>query len=422
MTPILAPSGNGRKAICKFAGAEKQNGQNFTRQTQITLRFGGTNGATRPRWAVSFFAGQPMPKEKMTAVVHFALQEGAVELREVKSPPEPADDEVLLQTRAVGVCGSEVHQYHNSQSWTVCVPVILGHEFCGVVERAGKAVRGFKAGDRVASETAARICGECAYCRSGEYNLCPSRRGFGAGIDGAMADLVNVPARCLHHLPDAVTWERAALTEPCCVAYNATCIKTQIRAGDSVLVLGPGPVGLLCLALAKLSGAEWLGVVGLEKDQKRLAIAACLGADAILMAGKKKKGEKGEGTDEPIAAVHSLGDGLGVDIVIDASGASQPLEFAMAAVRPGGQITKVGWGPQPLGFSLDPLVQKAVRIQGSFSHNYRIWERVIALLASGRLDPLPLVGRVAPLEYWKTCFDEMAGGQIVKGVLMPSSA
>jgi alcohol dehydrogenase/L-iditol 2-dehydrogenase len=365
-----------------------------------------------------------MPTKKMTAIVHYALQEGAVELREVKSPSELGEDEVLLHTRAVGVCGSEVHQYHNSHSWPVRVPVILGHEFCGVVARTGESVRGFKAGDRVASETAARICGECSYCRSGEYNLCPSRRGFGAGIDGAMADFVNVPGRCLHHLPNAVSWERAALTEPCCVAYNATCIKTQIRAGDSVLVLGPGPVGLLCLAMAKLSGAGWLGVVGLEKDQKRLAIAAGLGADAILVAGKNKKNGKGKGEaeDEPMAAIRSLGDGLGVDVVIDASGASQPLQFAMAAVRPGGQITKVGWGPQPLGFSLDPLVQKAVRIQGSFSHNYKIWERVIGLLASGRLDPLPLVGRVAALEDWKTCFDEMAGGQIVKGVLMPNGA
>jgi alcohol dehydrogenase/L-iditol 2-dehydrogenase len=389
--------------------------QKLTRRNIFKLKFVRSKKTNGPAWA-EMVAGYPMPKKKMAAVVHYALKEGAVELREVMSPPEPADHEVLLQTRAVGVCGSEVHQLHNSQSWPVRVPVILGHEFCGVIARAGKSVRGFKAGDRVASETAARICGECAYCRSGEYNLCPSRRGFGAGIDGAMADFVNVPARCLHQLPDAVTWERAALTEPCCVAYNATCVKTHIRAGDSVLILGPGPVGLLCLALAKLSGAGWLGVVGLEKDYKRLAIAASLGADPILVAGKKKTSSL---EDEPIAAVHALGDGLGVDVVIDASGASQPLQFALAAVRPGGQITKVGWGPQPLGFSLDPMVQKAVRIQGSFSHNYKIWERVIALLASGRLDPLPLVGRVAPLEDWRICFDEMAGGQIVKGVLMP---
>ena len=365
-----------------------------------------------------------MSKNSMAAIVHFALQRGAVELREVSRPPAPGDDEVLLQTRAVGVCGSEIHHYHNTQSWEVRVPVILGHEFCGVIAEVGKSVRGYHPGDRVASETAARICGQCAYCRSGGYNLCSERLGFGYGVNGAMAEFVNVPTRCLHRLPDNVSWEPAALTEPCCVAYNATCAKTHIRTGDSVLILGPGPIGLLCLALAKLSGAGWLGVVGLEKDQSRLAIARSMGADAVLLAGRNVSDGKEQAipADEPLAAVLALGDGLGVDVVIDASGVSATLEFALAAVRPGGQITKVGWGAQPLGFSLDPLVRKAVRLQGSFSHNYHIWEKVIALLASGHLDPLPLVGRVAPLEGWRSCFDEMAEGKIVKGVLMPNGS
>lgn len=364
-----------------------------------------------------------MPSSSMAAVVHYALQKGAVELREVSRPPALGDDEVLLQSWAVGVCGSDIHHYHNTQSWEVRVPVTLGHEFCGVIAEVGKSVRGYRAGDRVASETAARICGHCAYCRSGEYNLCPERLGFGYGVDGAMAEFVNVPTRCLHRLPESVSWERAALAEPCCVAYNATCVKTHIRAGDSVLVLGPGPIGLLCLALGKLSGAGWLGVVGLEKDRSRLAIAQSMGADAILVAGQVPvEGNQPAPTDLPLAAVRGRGDGLGVDVVIDASGVSATLEFAMAAVRPGGQISKVGWGSQPLGFSLDPLVKKAVRLQGCFSHNYQIWEKVTALLASGRLDPLPLVGRVAPLEDWQTCFEEMAEGKIVKGVLMPKGA
>jgi threonine dehydrogenase-like Zn-dependent dehydrogenase len=100
-----------------------------------------------------------MSENPVAMVVQYELKAGAVELREVPVPDEPADDEVLLRTRAVGVCGSEIHQYHNTQSWRVNVPVILGHEFAGVVVRAGKAVRGFREGDRVASETAARICG-----------------------------------------------------------------------------------------------------------------------------------------------------------------------------------------------------------------------------------------------------------------------
>ena len=352
-----------------------------------------------------------MGNKSMAAVVHYALEPGAVELREAPAPAELADDEVLLRSAAIGVCGSEVHQYHNTQSWPVNVPVILGHEFCGVVAQVGRAVHGFREGDRVASETAARICGLCAYCRSGEYNLCTRRLGFGYGVDGAMAEWVRVPVRCLHHLPDSVPFEKAALTEPCCVAYNATCVQTHIRPGDSVLVVGPGPIGLLCLVLAKLSGAGWLGASGLKQDKRRLSVAESLGADQTLMDGR----------DEANEVVRSLGDGLGVNVVIDAAGHSATLELALALVRPGGQITKVGWGPQPLNFSLDPLVQKAVRLQGSFSHNFAIWERVIGLLASGQLDPSPLVGRVEPLSDWRSCFEEMASGGILKGVLKPSS-
>ena len=182
-----------------------------------------------------------MPEKSMAAVVHFALKPGAVELRELPRPRDVADDEVLLRTGAVGVCGSEVHQYHNTHSWRVNVPVVLGHEFCGVVARAGKAVRGFREGDRVTSETAARICGQCIYCRTGEYNLCPDRLGFGYGVDGAMAEFVKAPARCLHHLPDSVPFEKAALTEPCSVAYNATCVKTHIRPETRRWSLVPDP-------------------------------------------------------------------------------------------------------------------------------------------------------------------------------------
>ena len=345
----------------------------------------------------------------MFAVVHYALERGAVELREVPAPDAIAEDEVLLATRAVGVCGSEVHQYHNTQSWPVRVPVILGHEFSGVVTRVGKGVKSFREGARVVSETAAQICGECVYCRTGEYNLCPKRLGFSSGADGGMAEFVKVPARCLHHLPDSVSFEKAALAEPCAVAYNTTCVKTQICPGDSVLVFGPGPIGLLCLALAKLSGAGWLGVAGLERDAKRLTVAKLLGADRTIIGGK----------EAILEIVRSVGDGLGVDVVLDATGVSRALEAALAAVRPGGQITKVGWGPEPLGYSLDPLVQKAVRLQGSFSHNFPIWEKVIALLASGRSDPTTLVSRIETLSNWRACFEGMAEGEIVKAVLRP---
>jgi alcohol dehydrogenase/L-iditol 2-dehydrogenase len=139
-------------------------------------------------------------------------------------------------------------------------------------------------------------------------------------------------------------------------------------------------------------------------------MAKAMGADQTIVGG----------AEELRAIVRSLGDGLGVDVVIDAAGSSIALQPALVAIRPGGQITKVGWGPQPLNFSLDPLVQKAVRLQGSFSHNIVIWEKVIALLATGKLHPSPLIGRIDGLAGWHTCFEEMASGRIVKAVLKPS--
>jgi alcohol dehydrogenase/L-iditol 2-dehydrogenase len=113
-------------------------------------------------------------------------------------------------------------------------------------------------------------------------------------------------------------------------------------------------------------------------------------------------------------------DGLGVDGVVDAAGASAALKAALDLVRPAGWISKVGWGPQPVGFSLDPLVQKNITLQGSFSHNWPIWERVLALLASGRLDVRPITGGVWPLEAWHEAFEKMYSGAIVKAVLRPA--
>jgi len=348
--------------------------------------------------------------QTMAGLVQYALQPQAVELREMPVP-EIDDEEVLLRVGGASVCGSDIHQYHNKQSWPVRVPVVLGHEFSGTVARAGRGVREFKEGDRVVSETAAYICGKCIYCRTGEYNLCPERKGFGYGIDGAMAEFVRVAARCLHHIPDELPFERAALTEPCCVGYNAVAVKSHIRPGDTVVVLGPGPIGLLCAEMARLGGAGNLIVSGMTRDASRLESARALGVTHAI---------DGEETDL-VDFVRGLGDGLGAELVVDATGASAALEHALKIVRPGGQITKVGWGPQPLNFSLDPLVQKAVTLQGTFSHTFRNWEKVVGMLASNQINLDPIISRVAALGDWRECFDGMHSGEYVKAVLEPKA-
>ena len=336
------------------------------------------------------------------AVVNFAPEKGSVEIRQI-AIPDIGDDDVLLEVVNVGVCGSDLHQWTADHSWPVNYPVVLGHEFGGLIAALGKNVSVWKEGDRVVSETAAIINPNSPMSKTGLYNLDPDRKGFGYGVNGAMTRYVRVPARCLHKVPAQLSFEEACLTEPCCVAYNSVAVNSSVKPGDRVIVIGPGTIGILCAAVARICGAE-VAVVGLESDKLRLDIAKQYGCELII--GDATEWAKNR-------------DGLGADLIVDAAGASVTLKMALQWVRPNGQITKVGWGPQPLGFSLDPLVQKNVTLKGSFSHNWPIWERVIALLASGSLNVKPIIGGVWAIDQWKEAFEKMHHGEVVKSVLKP---
>jgi L-iditol 2-dehydrogenase len=336
------------------------------------------------------------------AVVNYGPEPYSVELLEVPLATID-DDQVLLEVQSVGVCGSDLHMWTAQQSWEVDYPVVLGHEFCGIIRQFGKNVRGWREGDRVVSETAAVIDPDSPLTRQGLYNLDPGRRGFGAKIDGAMRQYVPVPARILHRMPDGMTFDQASLTEPSCVAYSAMVTNVRIRPGDRIVVMGPGPIGILCAAMARLSGAE-VGLAGLERDRDRLNVGAAYGCESLIGNLKEWAFER---------------DGLGVDGVVDATGVSAALSTALDIVRPAGWISKVGWGPQPLDFSLDKLVQKNVTLQGSFSHTWSTWERVIRLIDTGLLDVKPITGGAWPLEQWQTAFERMHSGEIVKAILNP---
>ncbi len=339
---------------------------------------------------------------KSPAVVNYSSEKGSVEIREIEKPTIGEED-VLLEVVNVGVCGSDLHQWTADHSWHVNYPVVLGHEFGGHIVETGKRVVNWKEGDRVVSETAAVIDPNSPMTRKGLYNLDPNRKGFGYGVNGAMTRFVRVPERCLHRVPDQLAFEQACLTEPSCVAFSAVVENSRLKPGDRVIVLGPGTIGILCAAMARLCGAE-VAIVGLEADAHRLNIAKAYGCETII-------GDASEWVMQR--------DGLGADCIIDAAGASATLKIAMQLVRPNGHIAKVGWGPQPMGFSLDPLVQKNISLQGSFSHNWPIWERVIALLASGQLDVKPIIGGVWPIDQWHEAFEKMHNGEVVKSVLKP---
>ena len=340
---------------------------------------------------------------KSAAVVNFSSIKGSVEIREIERPVIGEED-ILLEVANVGVCGSDLHQWTSDHSWQVNYPIVLGHEFGGHIIELGKKVKGWKEGDRVVSETAAIIDPANPMSKIGMYNLDPTRKGFGYGVDGAMTRFVRVPARCLHEVPDHLTFDQACLTEPCCVAYNAVIENSRIKPGDRVMVIGPGTIGILCAVMAKLCGAE-VALMGLESDHHRLHIAKeHYGCDILTDNGSVWANQR---------------DGLGADCIIDAAGVSETLRLALQLVRPMGHITKVGWGPTPQNFSLDPLIQKNVTLQGSFSHNWPIWERVIALMANGSLNVKPIIGGIWPVTEWLEAFTQMHDRAVVKSVLRP---
>jgi L-iditol 2-dehydrogenase len=225
-----------------------------------------------------------------------------------------------------------------------------------------------------------------------------------------MASWVRVPARCLHRIPDALPFEVACLAEPHAVAYQAMCVNSTIRPGDLVVVVGPGPIGLLCTRMAALCGADPLVVAGLSGDRPRLETARRLGATRTVDV-------EAENLEEVVRSYSSIG----ADVIVDASGASEPLEGALRIARPDGQVTKVGWSPEIVVTDMNPLVHRNVRLQGSFSHNYPVWERVIHLLNRGVTLPDQLIGFRGPLDRWREAFDAMHERRVIKSVLVPGS-
>ncbi|GGK81644.1 zinc-dependent alcohol dehydrogenase [Mangrovihabitans endophyticus] len=344
----------------------------------------------------------------MKALVKYAAADGAVEVRDVPVP-EASPGAVLVRVHTVGVCGSDIHMWHNSQSKSSVgiLPVTLGHESAGEIAAVGAGVEGWTVGDRVVCETAASICGRCALCRAGRYNLCPYRAGYGLKRDGAMAEFLVAEPRVLHRIPDGVSFEAAAMTEPFAVAFNAVVERAGVTPGDLVVIQGAGAIGILALQVAILQGAATTVVLGTDIDAGRLATARTLGADHVLNVQR----------DDPADLVRTLHDGLGADLVVDATGVSVALQTGMQLVRPAGSIAKVGWGPQPLGFTIDPLVKKAVTLYGCYSHTWNTWERVLRLFADGRLHPERVLGGRYPIEDWQEAFTAMQEGRNVKSAL-----
>ncbi|MCO7573461.1 2,3-butanediol dehydrogenase [Pseudomonas chlororaphis] len=306
-------------------------------------------------------------------------------------PRQPGPGEVLLQVAYCGICGSDLHEYadgphsipqHEAHPLSGCrAPLTLGHEFCGQVVALGPDVDPGLLGQRVAVEPEYR-CGECQYCRMGQYNLCESMGFIGLMGDGGFAEQALVPAYMLHLLPEGVSFKQAAVLEPAAVAYHALN-QSSLLAGDSCVVFGLGPIGLLLILLARLRGVERIYAVDLDPERRQLALE--LGASAALDGRDRQLQER----------LRQLSAG-GLDTAFEAAGTQQTLSHALHCLRKGGEAVMVGLMGE-VHFDAFHLVNNELRLLSSVGYRH-VYPELIELLASGRLDLSRVVTRCLALE------------------------
>lgn len=339
----------------------------------------------------------------MKAIVKYARGKGYVEIRDV-SEPTPGPGQVKVEVQAAGVCGSDLHIYYDEIAIPIEPPVIMGHEFAGVIVELGAGVEQFAVGDRVTCETTAWSCGQCLQCRLGQTNMCAKRKVVGYAVDGCFARYCVVNERQVHRLPDNVDFLAGALTEPAACCVHAVLELTTISAGDVVVLTGPGPIGLLCLQLVKAAGG-YAVVCGTSQDAERLALAHRFGADRVVNV-------------ETENALEQIGQGA--DVFLECAGAPAAARFGLEATRRGGQYTQVGLFPGPFELKFDQIAYKELRVTGSLGQRWTSWQRALALMAQGQVDTHSLVSHILPLTEWREAFRLFEEKEGLKIVLEPA--
>jgi L-iditol 2-dehydrogenase len=336
-------------------------------------------------------------------------KESTLAMRDVP-PPEVGPRDVLIQVKACGICGSDVHGYDGSSGRRI-PPLIMGHEAAGVVVSVGSEVRAFAAGDRVTFDSTVS-CGECGYCQRGEVNLCDRRQVLGVSCgdyrrNGAFAEYVAVPEHIVYLLPDGLAFEKAALIEAVSIAVHAARI-TGIVPGDTAVVVGAGMIGLLAIQAYRYYGCG--KILAVDLDDRRLELARQLGADETYAANDP---------DLQAKLLAATG-GQGADLAVEAVGAQGSVRTAIEAVRRGGTVVLIGNLAPKVEIPLQTVVTRQLRLQGSCASagEYR---ECIALMESGAINVDPLISAVAPLAEGAQWFERLhAGGSgLMKVILKP---
>ena len=347
---------------------------------------------------------------KMKALVIHKPNELMVEEVDI---PRIKDDEVLVKVEAVGICGSDIEIKNGTYPDYIAYPIIPGHEIAGTVVEVGKGVLGFKVGDRVAVEPHAG-CGQCKNCKVGYYSYCvnygkPGHRTLGFTVNGGFAEYVAAPARNLHKLPSNMSFEEGAMAVSAGTSMFGL-MEIGVNAGEFVVVIGPGPIGLTSLALAKALGAGTTVMIGTRWS--RLNLAKELGADVLINIRE---------VQDPVKIVLELTDGLGADLVVNTTPSPESVAQSIKMLKRGGRLLMLGitWEPTPL--VLGEIVVKGITIKGTRGEARNALESVISLASSGKIDLKKIITHTFPLSEVIHAFEvfEKRIGDPVKVVVKP---
>lgn len=342
----------------------------------------------------------------MEAVVKFKDGKDGWEIRDIPRS-DPLDDEVEICVKAAGICGSELHLYHDNHTYTP--PVVVGHEFCGVISRIGKKVTHWKVGDRVVSENHKSVCGVCEFCRTGRPVLCKTRKPVGYKINGGWTHYFCTPQHLLLKIPDNVSFEEAAMTEPVSVATQALIVKDTVKIGDIVLVQGCGTIGLLNAMVAKALGAKKVIITGTNADEEiRLPVARELGVDEVINV---------EQTDLK-HEISKLTNDKGVDVIVEASGAESAIYEMVHLIKKTGIIVAIGETmTEDIKYPWLASVFKACTICFSFGAGYEAWKHALELMGAKKINLQPLITHRLPLTEFKKGFELLEEKKALKVIL-----
>jgi L-iditol 2-dehydrogenase len=317
--------------------------------------------------------------------------------------PEPAPGQVRVAVFGAGMCGTDVHILDGDYASTP--PVTIGHEVAGVVDAVGSTQHESWVGTRVALETAVS-CGVCEWCRTGKPMLCPDRRSIGSGLDGGFASHLVVPVRNLHALPDNVDERAATVSEPLACVCNALLDPPAVNAGDRVLVIGAGAIGIIAAQVARASGGV-VTLVGTATDAGRMAVAGGLGIECRSVDDRGQQAE-----------IEREAGARGFNVVIEAAGARTAAEWGVGLVRPGGRYVQMGLSGDA-SVSMTSLVLREVSVRTGMASSPASWWRAMRLLGAGLVELGPLVTEVLPLREWATAIDRMRKREGIKNILDP---